>query len=543
MRYLLPRWVLALSIQWKLQIGFFLVAMATILIHRVLSYGEMQQLIAIAKQGGTAPQVIAHLEERLDSYVVDALWQSGLEFVALFLVISLLVKIFVAPIKALSRALEAIDKGDLTRAVENHSLDELGILESRYNAMLSNLTTVIRNLQVNSKQMAQSAYQVAIISHETAKVSKAEHSRSDQVSDVTEGLRTVATSVQDLAQEASGRAQRTQECAQQGIKTVQRNIDEMTRTVTDVNRTADEVTALQQAAHEIYEIINTIQTIAEQTNLLALNAAIEAARAGEGGRGFAVVADEVRSLAARTTQSTAQISTIINGLNARVGAVVQTIGEVVGRVHASQETARDTSGVFDQMMGEIEATSVANRRIAVAGGNQMEQIGLLRGGLDQLFGTFKENATKVETTATIGEDLYRTSESMNGLLAKFRYTPQETIDVSDNEKRNAPRFPNYLRVDLQQGGVSYETVCRDLSMTGMRLRTKAPLDVGAPIQLAVYLPYENLSDYERQQPITLKGRIAWQRQDQRGYGCGVQFEGATSVQTHKLTEAFRYFNK
>lgn len=61
----------------------------------------------------------------------------------------------------------------------------------------------------------------------------------------------------------------------------------------------------------INDIVTTIRAIAEQTNLLALNAAIEAARAGDSGRGFAVVADEVRKLAARTSDATAEIATVV----------------------------------------------------------------------------------------------------------------------------------------------------------------------------------------------------------------------------------------
>jgi methyl-accepting chemotaxis protein len=543
LRYLVPRWFLALSIQWKLQLGFFVVTMATIIVNRLEGYSELEKLIQIAKDNNVNAAVIQELNNRLSTYVTASLWQSAAEFVILFLIISALAKLFTLPIKNLCRALAGIEKGDLTHAVENRSSDEIGILEYSFNAMLSNLTSVIRNIDDNSKQMAQSAYQVATISHEIARVSKNEQRRSEEVNSATDQLRDTSAAVEKIAEEASNCSLQTEKCARDGIITVQRNIEEMENTVKEVDRAAREMGELKDAAQQIYNIIGTIRTIAEQTNLLALNAAIEAARAGEAGRGFAVVADEVRSLAARTTDSTVEISTIINELKTRMERTAQTMGAVVEGVSLSQETARDTSHVIEKIVQEITIAVQANNRISTVSREQMGQFKLLQDGLDLLFETFKENSAKVETTATIGDDLYRVSESLKELLAQFVFERQENVESTQHEKRVSPRIERHIRVHIMQDGTTHESISHDFSMTGMQLRTTGRLDEKKPLQLSVFLPYDSLDEYESQKPLALKGNIVWQRAAETGFAIGVHFMGMLPDQKKHLQDCFHYFNK
>jgi len=282
-------WFSTMSIRWKLQLSFFLVVMITIIFVRWGGYNELLQLVNIARENQVAPGVITQLESRLDAYLISAIWQSGVEFIALYFVISFLARRVVSPIEALSRTVREIEKGDLTSQVEIRSKDEIGMLGAGIKAMLGGLTTIVRKIDRNSSQMAQSAYQVATIAREIGRVGQSENEVTDSMNQDAVALIEVAESVQQLAHEAIDRATIANKGAQEGIAYVGGNVSRMEDTVIDVTRASDQVTELKGAAQQIYDIIGTIRAIAEQTNLLALNAAIEAARAGEcqGGRGRA----------------------------------------------------------------------------------------------------------------------------------------------------------------------------------------------------------------------------------------------------------------
>jgi methyl-accepting chemotaxis protein len=536
-------WFLSLSIRWKLQFGFFLVTMVTTVYNRMLASHELGQMVEIARSNGASAKIIGQLEANHSSYIFNSFWESGLEFVLQFFLIGLVASLFVKPIQALCAALKAVESGDLTKEVENRSRDEIGMLEISFNDVLAKLNHIMREVDESGKEMEQSAFQIAKISHEIAEVGRNEQSRSAEVSNVTLQLHTISEDVQAQATAASDRAKQTEEQAREGIRMVQKNISEMEGTAQEVNQAAAKIAELERSAGQIHEIISTIQTIAEQTNLLALNAAIEAARAGEQGRGFAVVADEVRKLAERTTHSAGEVSAIIGQLGGKVQEVTTSMSVVVGKVHENQKVAGETAAVIERMAGDIAETASANTGISSASGEQISNVNLLQNTLEQLFATLDVSSSKVETTAAIGDGLYKVTGKLNQLMSGFTFENVHVTEPSQHEKRNYPRATNKLLVQASQGGKTIECSSLDFSLTGIRLGLNEELNSKRPVDMAVYLPQKDLDQYKGQNPLKLSGRITWQRPEDGKYQCGIAFEGLSEEGNRKLRECFQHYNK
>ena len=536
-------WYNSLSIRWKLQFGFFMVTMVTTVYNRLLASHELGKMVGIAREGGVSQQIIDQLEASHNAYIFNSFWESGLEFMLQFILIGFVASLFVKPIKALCQALKAVEKGDLTKEVVHESRDEIGELEKSFNDVLSKLNHIMREIDESGKEMEQSAFQIAKISHEIAEVGRTEQSRSNEVSSATLQLHQISESVQEHATQATVRARQTEAQAREGINIVHRNISEMEQTVQEVNQAATKIAELDRSAAQIHAIISTIKEIAEQTNLLALNAAIEAARAGEQGRGFAVVADEVRKLAERTTQSAGEVSRIIGQLGGKVQEVTVSMNVVVEKVHDNQRVAGETATVIERIAVDVAETASANQGISESSGTQIGNVDVLKKTLEDLFATLHESSDKVETTAIIGDGLHKVTGKLNQLMAGFSFNHDQTVPLDQHEKRTFPRASNRLLVHVMQGELKVECCSLDFSLAGIRLQMNKKLDKTQPIEMDIFLPQDDMKDYEGQRPARIRGKISWLRVEDDKYLCGVAFEQLSETAAARLREGFEYYNK
>jgi len=192
----------------------------------------------------------------------------------------------------------------------------------------------------------------------------------EQLATAMNEMAVTATEVANNAQGAAAAAKEADDATQDGSSVVSDTTNSIDMLSSRIDQAVEEVQGLESATANIETILKVINDIADQTNLLALNAAIEAARAGESGRGFAVVADEVRTLAQRTQESTTEIRSMIEQLQAGASSVSAAMNESKNTAVDAVDKAQAADGALQRIREAIQRISDMNMQIASAAEEQ-----------------------------------------------------------------------------------------------------------------------------------------------------------------------------
>jgi len=321
----------------------------------------------------------------------------------------------------LAPALSTWAEGDFSEDIRLGKTNrELHDIQASLNRLRAYLVDLVGTIRLNAEQVAGSSRTLAELSSNLH--SGAEHQAGDTAL-IRDSLGELEATIQQVAGDASEAADASRHAGQaveHGQRVIGLSLTGLHALVGEVQGNAQMIEHLAEESATIGGVLTVIRSIADQTNLLALNAAIEAARAGEMGRGFAVVAEEVRSLAQRTAGATAEIQTLIAGLQTAARQSVEGMRAQVEHAEATANQAQAADGALDKIVGAIQTIADTAERIADVTAQQSGAVSEIRDHSERIHQQGGDNLQRIGEGREQGENLLVLGGRLHTAVQAFR---------------------------------------------------------------------------------------------------------------------------
>ncbi|VVN83116.1 Methyl-accepting chemotaxis protein CtpL [Pseudomonas fluorescens] len=321
----------------------------------------------------------------------------------------------------LAPALSTWAEGDFSQDIELGKTNrELHDIQASLNHLRAYLVDLVGTIRLNAEQVAGSSRTLAELSNDLH--SGAEHQAGDTAM-IRDSLGELEATIQQVAGDASQAAEASRHAGlavTHGQQVIGLSLTGLHALVGEVQGNAQMIEQLAEESATIGGVLTVIRSIADQTNLLALNAAIEAARAGEMGRGFAVVAEEVRSLAQRTARATAEIQTLIAGLQTAARQSVEGMRTQVEHAETTANQAQAADGALDKIVGAIQTISDTAVRIADVTAQQSGAVSEIRDHSERIHQLGGDNLLRIGQGREQGEQLLVLGGRLHTAVQAFR---------------------------------------------------------------------------------------------------------------------------
>lgn len=324
-----------------------------------------------------------------------------------------------AHIKSISKLALELAKGDMTRKLNTNRKDEFRLLMVDLEKMRVSWQESISKVISSAEKLKDV---IGTLTNTSGLISNTASDNQNRALTVAASDEMVSTT-QDIAkncEHASAAAEESAKATETSVAKIQNVIDKINEQVIKSRSDAQLVQKVSDQAQKIGSIVQTIDDIAAQTNLLALNAAIEAASAGEACKGFAVVADEVRALASRTSNSTQEITNMVQKVQADAGQADEAM-QISTKV---MDSLANESGKIEEILNTLttKVNEVTGQitQIATAAEQQTVATSEISSNMKQITDGSKELA---EDLVDVNEDIKQTNTQitvLSNMVSEFK---------------------------------------------------------------------------------------------------------------------------
>lgn len=362
--------------------------------------------------------------QRIRSDMTRILWVVLLPLVLAGLVVTVFQVIFSRSLKQrvedITEVVTHLHQGDLSRRLPAANDDEISNMARTINGFVARFESILRDVHVSADQTKKTAHSISDMTNAVTTNAREQSDKVFQVSNAIEEMGNTINEIATNAASAATAANESLELVKSGNDTGRQTIDALGRIDETVAVSAHNIGELGVSIQRIAAVSNMIRDIAEQTNLLALNAAIEAARAGEQGRGFAVVADEVRKLSERTAASTADISRIVQVIQAGTSQAAESMALAKDEVSQGVSLGEKIGRVLQEIDRSVHVVTDMLQQIAVATEEQSAVGTEISANIETVANITASTANDIERARNAMLDLVSTSRTLHEAVGQFR---------------------------------------------------------------------------------------------------------------------------
>lgn len=418
------------------------------------TFDKVDKVMYYATNASTGWKVAGTMFSSEVEYAAAPILNRTLMVIVSFLVIGILIiwlvmRSIVKPIRQLKVQAIQVSEGDLTQTITSTSNDEIGELSEAFGKMQSNLRVLIQNVEnsasqvvISSDEMTQSAESTSAASEQVARaiqeIASGAEKQTQGIEHNHQAMNEITIGITRIAERSihvADLAKHTTVQAEEGGNTVKQTVSQMQSIQETVEQTNQLIQALYERSHQISAITELIGNIAKQTNLLALNASIEAARAGTHGNGFAVVAAEVRKLAEQSGQSVNEITVLTTAVQEDMTASVRMMEKVTSEVGEGMDISTEAIRKFERILESMRETTPQIEEIAATSQEITAGVQEVSAVSNELAGIASGNAATSEEVAASSEEqlaameqisssargLSTLAEELQRLIRQFKY--------------------------------------------------------------------------------------------------------------------------